>query len=271
MTPSATSGTGEVGVERHGDVAVVRLANPGKHNALTVRMWRLVPEVFAGLATDSSVRVVVLTGAGPSFCAGSDINDLAEHHVSDLPSTAETAIATCPKAVVAAVQGYCLGGGLQLAAACDLRIAAVGSTFGVPPARLGIVYPLTATRRLLSMVGPAATKYLIFTGDRIDETRALHIGLVDEVVAADTLWQRTMAVATQIAGLSQLTIQATKQIVDALVAGDEVAGTVDRWTRRAAAGPDVHEGVASFLARRPPRFTWEADPLPGLAQPHEDR
>ncbi len=255
---SATAETGDVLVDHVGHVTVVTLVHPGRHNALTVRMWRLLPTVFEALTADTSVRVVILTGDGPSFCAGSDINDLADHHASDLPSTAETAIATCPKPVIAAVAGHCLGGGLQLAAASDLRIAADGSSYGVPPARLGIVYPLTATRRLLSMVGPAAAKYLIFTGDRIDAARALHMGLVDEVVPAASLRDRAMTVAEQIAGLSQLTIQATKQIVDSLVDGTLTDDVVTEWVGRASAGPDVHEGVASFLERRRPRFTWSS-------------
>lgn len=247
---------GRVTVQYHHHVATVALDNPGKLNALTADMWQQAAVLFRELSDDPSVRVVVLRGEGDHFCAGSDIVDLQAHHNSGLPSLAEEAIAGCVKPVIAAVAGHCLGGGLQLAAACDIRLASSESHYGVPPAKLGIVYPLSATRRLVSMVGAAATKYLIFTGDRIDATRALHIGLVDEMVGSDLLFARAAHVASQVAELSQLTVQATKEIVDHLVAGTLEESLVDAWVAEADAGADLPEGIASFQARRRPHFTW---------------
>lgn len=250
----------EVEITRDGHVATVTLNRPEKLNALTEGMWAEVAAAFAELDADGAVRVVVLSGAGGNFCAGADIATLATAHNSDAVTAAEDSIAACQKPVVAAIEGFCLGGGLLLAAACDVRIAASDSRYAVPPAKLGVVYPLSSTRRLLSLIGPASFKYLVFTADRIDATRALHIGLVDEVVAPDLVADRARHVAHQIAGHSQLTIQATKEIVATLVAGRPASGLVDDWVARADTGPDLVEGRDAFLGRRPPRFTWTRDP-----------
>lgn len=246
----------DVVVRRDGPVATVALDRPTKFNALTEAMWCGVRDAFLELDADATIRVVVLTGEGDHFCAGADIEDLDRRHNSPLVPETMAAISTCHKPVLAVVSGFCLGGGVLLAAACDLRIASSGSRFGVPPAMLGVVYPETATRRLLSLIGPAATKYLIFTADRIDATRALHLGLVDEIVPPDLLADRGRHVAEQIAGLSQLTVQATKETVDAMVEGRDVAALIERWVAEADAGPDLAEGRSAFLDRRPGVFTW---------------
>lgn len=246
----------EVLLERSGHVATVVLNRPEKRNALSDALYRRLTALFAELDADASVRVVVLTGAGAHFSAGADIGELADHHKGDAPTGAEAAIAACHKPVIAAISGYCLGAGLQLAAACDLRIAATDALFGVPPARLGVVYPLSATRRLVALMGPGTTKHLIYTAERIDARRAHARGLVDELVEPGALRDRAATLAAQIAGLSQLTVQATKEIIDHLVADDLPDGLVESWVARADAGPDLAEGMASFRERRPPRFTW---------------
>lgn len=250
----------QIVVERDGAVATVVLDRPDKLNALTQHMWLGLAAALADLDADDGVRAVVLTGRGPHFCAGSDIADLAEHHKSPAVVAAEDAIVACRKPVIASIAGYCLGGGLALAAACDLQLAATDSRYGVPPAKLGIVYPHDATRRLLALIGPANTKYLIFTADRIDATRALHIGLVDELVPPDLIAVRSQHVARRIAGLSQLTVQATKQIVDALTMGRESNALAASWIGQADAGPDLPEGIAAFGQRRGPNFTWTPGP-----------
>jgi enoyl-CoA hydratase/carnithine racemase len=163
---------------------------------------------------------------------------------------AEEALAAFPKPTVAAVRGHCVGGGAQLAAACDLRLAEEGALFGVTPARLGIVYPASSTRRLVSLVGPATAKYLLFTAELIDAGRALRTGLVDEVLPAGELDGRTAELTRVLVSRSQLTQAAAKEFT---------AGRTDRdahWAARARGGGDTAEGVAAFLERRPPRFTW---------------
>lgn len=245
-----------VEVRREGHVATVVLNRPDKLNSLTAPMWRGLVTTFKELDADASVRVVLLTGAGEHFCSGADITALTDHHKSGEVVEAEEAIASCRKPVIAVIQGYCLGGGLLLAAACDLRIASTDSRYGLPPAKLGIVYPEAATRRFVSLVGPASTKYLIYTGDRIEAARALHIGLVDELVGPSALASRAQEVGAQIAGLSRLTVAATKEIVDTMTAGRPTSALVNDWVARADSGPDIAEGIAAFAGRRRPDFTW---------------
>lgn len=243
----------------HG-VATVVIDHPAKRNAMTADMWRQVPPLLAGLAADPAVRAVVLTGEGRTFCAGADISSLRESpgEAQDLAVRAEEALAAFPKPTLAAVRGYCVGGGSQLAAACDLRFADEGALFGITPAKLGIVYPSSSTRRLVSLVGPATAKYLLFSGELIDAGRALRTGLVDEVLPGDELDKRVAEFTAVLAARSQLTQAAAKEYAD---------GRLDRdahWGEQARAGGDAAEGVAAFLERREPRFTWTpGDGTPG--------
>ncbi|SFO22753.1 MULTISPECIES: enoyl-CoA hydratase/isomerase family protein [Actinomadura] len=242
-----------------GGVGTVTIDRPAKRNAMSADMWRALPGILDGLAADPDVRVVVLTGAGGNFCAGADISELADIHRSDdshLATVAERALAAFPKPALAAIEGYCVGGGCQLAAACDLRFAAEGARFGVTPARLGIVYPAAATARLVGLVGPAAAKYLLYSADLIDTAHALRVGLLDEVVPAGGLAARVAAFAATLASRSLLTQQATKDIVDAIVAAGPVEERARRWHAEVAASGEVDEGVAAFLERRAPAFTW---------------
>jgi len=248
------SGTVSVQTDHH--IVVVTLSRPDKLNALNTSMYDQLITIMTGLAQDDDVRVVIVTGAGANFCAGSDIAQLDQLHHTDWPVRAETALTDFAKPVIAAIAGNCLGGGLQLAAACDVRLAADTARFAVPPAKLGIVYPLSATRRLMSLIGPSATKYLIYSGDAVNATRALHMGLVDELVPPDLLHDRARHLAETIARRSQLTLQATKQIVDDIVNDRLDEATVAAWVDEAAHGPDLPEGMSAFAARRTPQFTW---------------
>ncbi|MDI3385419.1 enoyl-CoA hydratase/isomerase family protein [Streptomyces sp. B-S-A8] len=235
-----------------GSVATVVIDHPAKRNAMTTDMWRALPPLLDGLAADPEVRVVVLTGAGPTFCAGADISGLraSAAEAQDLAVTAEEALAAFPKPTLAAVRGYCVGGGAQLAAACDLRFAEEGASFGITPAKLGIVYAASSTRRLVDLVGPATAKYLLFSGELIGTARALRTGLVDEVHAPGELDGRVGEFARVLASRSLLTQAAAKEFA---------AGRADRaahWTEQARGSGDTVEGVAAFLERRAPRFTW---------------
>ncbi|MCQ4206398.1 enoyl-CoA hydratase/isomerase family protein [Streptomyces longispororuber] len=231
-------------------VATVVIDHPAKRNAMTDTMWAALPPLLAGLAADPAVRAVVLTGAGETFCAGADISTLKAGAAQGLAVAAEEALAAFPKPTLAVVRGYCVGGGSQLAAACDLRFAAEGALFGVTPAKLGIVYPASSTRRLASLVGPATAKYLLFSGELIDTERALRSGFVDEVWAGAELDKRVAEFTRVLAARSQLTQAAAKEFA---------AGRTDRdayWAEQARGSGDTAEGVAAFLERRAPDFTW---------------
>ncbi|MFJ4466304.1 enoyl-CoA hydratase/isomerase family protein [Streptomyces sp. NPDC089424] len=233
-------------------VATVVISHPAKRNAMTAGMWRALPVLLDALATDPGVRALVLTGEGGTFCAGADISTLRSSpaEAQGLAVLAEEALAAFPKPTLAAVRGHCVGGGAQLAAACDLRFAQEGALFGVTPAKLGIVYPASATRRLVSLIGPAATKYLLFSGELIDTGRALRTGLVDEVLPEGELDKRVAEFTRILVSRSQLTQASAKEFAD---------GRTDRdahWAEHARGSADTAEGVAAFLERRRPRFTW---------------
>ncbi|MFI9628451.1 enoyl-CoA hydratase/isomerase family protein [Streptomyces sp. NPDC052042] len=254
-------------------VATVVIDNPARRNAMTTSMWSALPPLLERLAADVSVRVMVLTGAGDTFCAGADITSLrapslrgpsspgAPSPLDDPPDdprtlavVAEEAVAAFPRPTLAAIRGYCVGGGSQLAAACDLRFAEEGASFGVTPARLGIVYPASSTRRLVALTGPATAKHLLFSGELIDTARALRCGLVDEVLPAGGLDARVGAYTRTLAARSRLTQAAAKEFAD---------GRRDRdayWAERARHSGDAAEGVAAFLERRAARFRWPEEP-----------
>ncbi|WP_431041364.1 enoyl-CoA hydratase/isomerase family protein [Streptomyces sp. P1-3] len=237
-----------------GGVATVVIRNPAKRNAMTTGMWRELPALLDRLAADPAVRTLVLTGAGDTFCAGADIGTLTggNEESKALAATAEQALAAFPKPTLAAIRGSCVGGGCQLAAACDLRFAEEDARFGITPARLGIVYGPSSTRRLVALVGPATAKYLLFSAELIDAARALRTGLVDEVLPAGGLDERVAEFTAVLAARSQLTQAAAKEFAAGPVTEDRIA----YWARQARGSGDQAEGVAAFLERRSPRFTW---------------
>ncbi|WP_091107862.1 enoyl-CoA hydratase/isomerase family protein [Micromonospora citrea] len=245
----------ELLVEVAGAVATVVIHNPARRNAMTAGMWRRLPELLDGLEGDPAVRALVLTGAEGTFCAGADLGDLDDLFDGGdltLAVAAEERLAAFAKPTVAAVRGACVGGGCQLAVACDLRVAAADARFGVPPARLGLVYPAPTTRRLARLVGPAAAKHLLFTAELIDTERALRIGLVDEVLPPDRLAARVDELTAAVAARSQLSVAAAKEIVD----GRADEARIAWWHGQVRASGEAREGVAAVRERRPPRFGW---------------
>ncbi|GGO37115.1 enoyl-CoA hydratase/isomerase family protein [Streptomyces lasiicapitis] len=233
-------------------VATVVIDHQAKRNAMTADMWRALPPLLAALAADPGVRTLVLTGAGDTFCAGADISSLRAEpgRPQELAVRAEEALAAFPKPTLAAIRGYCVGGGCQLAAACDLRFADEGAAFAVTPAKLGIVYPASTTRRLVSLVGPSTAKYLLFSGESIDAARALRTGLVDEVLPAGELDARVKEFTRVLASRSLLTQAAAKEFAGP---GE---GREAHWAEQMRESGDTAEGVAAFLERRQPRFAW---------------
>lgn len=248
-------------LEEHDGTATVTISNPAKRNAMTLAMWRELPVLLGRLAADPAVRVLVLTGADGTFCAGADISGLLEPDTGGgaqrAAVAAEEALAAFPKPTIAAIRGVCVGGGCQLAGACDLRLAERGTRFGVTPAKLGIVYPASSTRRLVSLVGPATAKYLLFSAELIDDERALRSGLVDELLPAGELDARVAALAATLASRSRLTQAAAKEFTAMAVGGTADPERLEHWAREAARSEDRAEGVAAFLERRAPRFTWQ--------------
>ncbi|MET7640059.1 enoyl-CoA hydratase/isomerase family protein [Streptomyces sp. NPDC005438] len=252
---------GAGGPENADGVVTLTLSNPAKRNALTPAMWRRLVTVLDELARDRTVRVLVLTGAGDTFSAGADIGSLREEPgalraVQELTIAAEEALARFPHPTLAAIRGHCVGGGCQLAVACDLRFASQDARLGITPAKLGIVYPEPATRRLADLVGPATAKYLLFSGELVDAPHALRTGLVDEVHPAERLSDRVAAFARTLSERSPLTQRAAKEFVAGFPDAESRAERVAHWRREEGDGAEAREGVSAYLERRSPRFTW---------------
>lgn len=263
--------TGRLTVQVKGGVAWIEIDNPGKRNAMNAAMWRSLPGLLDALAADPVVHAVALTGHGDTFCAGADISELttmrptagavepAEDVVEpaeDVVVLAEAALFAFPKPTVAVVDGFCIGGGCQLAAGCDLRFATDRARFGITPAKLGIVYPASSLGRLTALVGPAAAKLLLFSADLIDAPHALRIGLVDEVHPAEELHRRVHEFTGTLAARSQLTLHAAKDVIDRAAAGLPLDERARHWDDVARRSGEAAEGIAAFLQRRAPSFPW---------------
>jgi enoyl-CoA hydratase/carnithine racemase len=266
MAESTIDSTADVPlvVSRDGHVAVLTIDRPEKRNAMTAGMWAALPGVLTSLAGDPAVRALVVTGAGPSFCAGADISDLLSGADPDDPMAdvrrdnlaAQAALREFPKPTVAMIRGHCIGGGVEIAASCDLRFADPTAVFGVTPAKVGIVYTPSSTKALIDLIGPSMTKYLLFSGELIDTPTALRAGLVDRVVAVEELETEVHRLADVLASRSALSQRATKEVVAALTAGGDGEDVVVRWYRETITAGELAEGVAAFGERRPPRFGW---------------
>lgn len=262
---------GAVRVETSGEIATVVIDNVGKRNAMDTHMWAQFAPLLDTLANDGAVKVVVFRGAGDDFSAGASIGDLAEI-LPEVPSAddadggimtvAENAIAAFPKPTVAAIDGFCVGGGWEVAGACDIRIASERSTFGITPSRLGIVYPLSGIRRVVSLVGPAVAKHLLYTGELFPADAALGFGLVTKIYPSYGFWDTVDEFVRALASRSQYSIHATKEIIDAIVDRGS-GGTADvgqiaaKW--QATESVDRTIGVEAFLAKQPPTFMWNGE------------
>lgn len=261
MTAPPAPDAGSVVVTHEAGVATLWLNRPKKRNAIDYDMWLRIAELAGELAADDQVRMLVLRGVGDHFCAGGDISGLGDLPFRDYRASneaADRALAEFPKPSIAVISGSCIGGGAEIAIACDLRIADTSSTFGITPARLGIFYPGFAVTRAVQLIGESATKHLLYTAEIIDAERALRIGLIDELLPTGEVEKRLTELVEVIARQRSLFTQmASKAMVDCAVAHGQVPAELEaHWDELLEASPDQAEGIAAFAERRPPRFTW---------------
>ncbi|OAN33352.1 enoyl-CoA hydratase-related protein [Mycolicibacterium iranicum] len=248
------------------EIATVEVHNPDSHNAIALTMYRRIPEVFAELDADHSVKVIVVRGAGTrSFASGADISEFEEIRGNSASAkaynedvaAAEHAVEGCTKPTIAMVHGYCIGGGCGLALACDIRFADERSRFGITPAKLGLVYSLESTKRLVDVVGPSRAKWILFSGQHVYAEDALRLGLIDELIPAEDLEKQTYEFARLVTTRAQFSVRSSKRIVDLVLGGQTVDDDVTVDIRNSSFDTDDYaEGVRSFLEKRPPRFTW---------------
>ncbi len=254
--------TGAVRTERNGAIASVVFDHQERRNAMTMDMWSAVPGICAELEADDDIRVVVLRGAGDvAFVAGADISQFQQRRpggsdYDQATGRAFEAIGRLRKPVIAVIHGFCIGGGLAIAVAADLRFAADDARFGLPPARLGIGYSAAGTGALVDLVGPAVTKEIIYTANWYDAETARRWGLVNDVLAKDELDDHVTGVATTIAERAPLSQLAAK-----LAVADHLRDPAERKPAEVAeaieacsASEDYAEGVQAFMDKRRPVF-----------------
>jgi enoyl-CoA hydratase/carnithine racemase len=253
-------------LERHNQVATVILNRPQQRNAINLDMWQQLRQLAPTLDADPDVRVVVFRGAGEvAFSAGADIaefesarnNAVRARAYADAMDGATDAIAAIGKPTISLIRGFCVGGGLELTTATDLRIAADDARFGVPIARLGILVGYKEMRRLVVLVGPGPTMDLLLTARLIDSAAALHIGLVSEVVPVTEVEHHTYDLAEQLAGLAPLSARWHKQILQTVVTNPGLTGLSPEQEALPFAcfdTTDFQEGRRAFLEKRKPQF-----------------
>jgi enoyl-CoA hydratase/carnithine racemase len=256
----------EILLERAGAVATVVLNRPQSHNAITLDMYRELPGLLAGLDADPQVKVVVVRGAGrKAFASGADISEFerergdaeSARRYNEHVAAAERALAGMAKPTIAMVHGYCIGGGAGLALACDLRFADDRARFAITPAKLGLVYGLESTKRVVDVVGPSRATWILTSGQQIDAERALALGLFDEVLPVDELERHTAEFAELVTTRAQFSVRMGKEMVRRVVAGQVRDDDETLRIRNSSFDTgDYAEGVRAFLEKRPPRFTW---------------
>jgi len=284
MTNSVSFESPVLSIEVDETVATVWLDRPEARNAMGQDLWRDLPRAMTAVSEDEDVRVVVIAAKGPHFSVGLDLKemggmltdggDAGSSSSGSRPSMAAkaragrqgvlrlqdsvTAVARCPKPVIAAVHGYCIGGGVDLIAACDIRLASADALFSVREAKMAIVADLGSLQRLPAIISAGHLAELAFTGKDISAERAKEIGLVNDVAAdGDAVRKAAHALAAEIAANSPIAVQGTKAVLAANEGRTVAEGLeyVATWNAGMLASEDLVEAVTAFMEKRPPKFT----------------
>jgi enoyl-CoA hydratase len=252
-------------VEHEPPLGWMIINRPHMRNALNLRAWQRIVQAVDELTADSAVRVIIMRGVTPeAFISGADISEFPSHSANpdqarayrSAPGDATTAMVNCPKPIVAMIAGICIGGGLQVALSCDIRIAARGTRFGIPAARLGLAYPLEGVRSLSQVAGPANARDILMSARIFDAEEAFRMGLINRLVEPAELESDVREYAAKMAANAPLTMAAAKATIrEGLKDGAErdpkkIAGMVSRCFD----SEDYKEGVRAFLEKRAPRF-----------------
>ncbi len=266
LAPAAyTSPTERVQVWTEASTLHIRFNNPARHNALSLDMWQAIPPLLAQAENDPALRLVVFSGAGEkAFVSGADISQFedlraAREAVKVYEVVAEEALMAiyrCGKPTLACIRGYCIGGGVNVAISCDIRIASTDSVFAIPAARLGLGYRYSALKNLVNLVGVGVAKDLFFTARRIDAAEAKAVGLVTRVAAPDALGELLAEYTSTMAANAPLTVHAGKKIIEEMLK-DDADLDMDRCKRLILdcfESEDYAEGRRAFMEKRKPVF-----------------
>jgi enoyl-CoA hydratase/carnithine racemase len=244
----------------------IRFNNPARHNALSVDMWEAVPPLLRLAREDDRVRLVVFSGAGDkAFISGADISQFedmraAREAVNRYEAMAEEALMAIydfPKPTLARIRGYCIGGGVNVAISCDIRVASTDSVFAIPAARLGLGYRYSAMKNLVDLIGPGAAKDLFFTARRIDAAEAKALGLVSRICAPEGLDALLGEYSSALADNAPLTVAAGKAIIREMLKPSPELDTAlcASLIRGCFESADYAEGRTAFMQKRKPVFT----------------
>lgn len=265
MTSHAAPVRGVVRLELEGSLAFVTLSHPGRLNAISVTMWQSIGDIFTRLAGQDHLRCVILRGENGNFAAGADITEFPReradkagvlHYHTRILAPALAALAQCPHPVIAQIEGVCVGGGLELASQCDLRIAGRSSRFGVPINRLGFPMAPDEMRGLLALAGRAVTLEMLLEGRVFNADEAMAKGLLTRVVPDDDVEAEVLRCARRLAQGAPHAARINKKTVARLSATAEPLSDAEWQALFAYAETGDHrEGVSAFLAGRPPVFT----------------
>ena len=251
---------------RDGQAGYLIFNNPERHNAVSLEMWARTAEILDEFARDPDVRVVVVTGAGgKAFVSGADVSKFESERASQdatkvynaAVEKANSSIYDFPKPTIAMIRGYCIGGGLGLAACCDLRIASDNSRFAVPAAKLGLGYGFPGLKRLIDIVGPAFAKEIFFTARQFDAEEVRAMGFLNRVLPADELEAYVKSYADTIAGNAPLTVKAAKFVANEVMREESKRNTARcaELVEQCFASSDYIEGRRAFMEKRKPSFT----------------
>jgi enoyl-CoA hydratase len=260
------NGNDDILVQHNGPIATVVLNRPKIRNAISLNMWGEIARVTNDLGRDPSVRAVVYRGSGiEAFASGADISEFKEVRkdpetalrYNAQAATASEAIRGCAKPTVAMIFGYCMGGGMAIAIACDLRFAAEGAKFGIPAARLGIIYGADGVSPLVGLVGPAYAKDILFSARTIGDGEALQIGLIQRLLPSDQLESYSYEYLRKVAANAPLSVRGAKFTVAGCCEGltTERRKRLQEMAEEATGSDDYREGTQAFLEKRPPKFT----------------
>lgn len=258
-------GTDKVQASVENGVGWLTFNNPAKRNAMSLEMWSATTTALHRFVEDSSVRVVVMQGAGDkAFVSGADISQFGEKRAnaelneeySRESGGAREALRALKIPLIAKIRGYCLGGGLAVALSADFRIAAQDARFGIPAARLGIVYGEAGVQALTALVGPGQAKRLLFTGQQIDATEALRIGLIEQMVPPEDLDEIVLTTAELISSNAPYSILGTKEAIRQISLAESARdpSLVRALSVQAMNSEDYREGRQAFMEKRKPVF-----------------
>jgi enoyl-CoA hydratase/carnithine racemase len=252
-------------VQQQKNIATVVFNRPEVRNAISLAMWAELGKIAKRLTEDDAVRAILFRGAGSdAFASGADISEFETNRkdaataiaYNKVVEDACTAIRLCPKPTVAMIFGFCMGGAMAVAMACDLRFAAEGSRYGIPAAKLSIIYGFSEVRQLVALVGPAYAKDILYSGRTINADEAFRIGFVQRLMPASELESYTYDYLGTVTSNAPLSVRGSKSQVQAIFEGITEAQLEEmrRMRDETFDSDDFKEGTRAFLEKRPPRF-----------------